>query len=101
MARRGGVNRALMAGIAAGFIDPILLQPLARQFGLNISDDIVRIAAGFILPQFLPRGQFGRLARDVLQAEAVIGAFNIGQSFAAGGGIGAAAGGGGMTVGTV
>ena len=74
MAAIGKATRPIVAGIVSGLVDP-LIQKGARQLGLNVSDDIIRILGGVVLMQtrFGNRG----IVKDVLQAQVILGSAGL------------------------
>jgi len=87
-------NNNLIGTIAAPLLDGALLQPLASRLGLQVSDDIIRVAAPFAL-QALGIGK-GGILKQALQGIQTVGVFNLSNQFV-GGAVGNILGGSGAS----
>jgi len=82
------IGKFITAGMGAALVDGLVLNPLLQKAGLNVSDDIARLVGGIAGASFVRN----KTLKNIFEAEAIVGSFQIGQRLSAGivGGFGAA-----------
>lgn len=80
MAKFGDVTKFLTAGMGASFVDGLIVNPLLAKTGLQVSDDIGRVAVGLIGRNFFKN----KMLKNIFEAEAIVGSFQLGGRLASG-----------------